>query len=214
MSVKAHITDGLGSQREALVTPSNALLVQVLPETSGGVDPADLARQRLLNEFFLNDLGSAEQTVNASVTPVEYRIISQTGLNKWITGFRVIIEANNFEIATADFRRYGAIVAPGLTNGIVIEAVQGGVTTPITVEPIRVAGDYLNYADGFTNFVNAITAQADYLQFTFEFARPIVLLEGSLDRLIIRIRDDLTAALLSSGTPRQYAVARGYRESV
>lgn len=215
MSTKGRITDGLGTGRTVSVTPANALLVQVLPDTSIGIPGDLLSRYRLLSEFFLDGAGSNNQLVIGSLaTPVEFTVRASVGLTKWITGFRVIIEGNNFELATADFRRYGAIPDPGLTNGIQIEADQGGVITSIANEPVRITGDYLNYANGFTNFINAITAQADYLQFVFRFEQPIVLTAASTDRVIIRVRDNLIAAVLSSGTPRQYALATGYQESV
>lgn len=216
MSVKTRIHDGLGSGRTANVTPQNALLVQVLPETSKGVPPADLSNLRFLQEFFLDSLGSSDQRVNGSVTPVEFFVAAGAGVTKWITSFKMIIESNSFELATANFRDYGATLNPGLPNGIQIEAFQGGTTTAIAPEPIRIAGDYLQYADSFTNFVNAITAQADYLQVNFTFETPIVLTAGSTDRITIRIRDNLTAALTAAPVTaaRQYALARGYQEFV
>jgi len=214
VSTKGRITDGLGTGRTVAVTPANALLVQVLPDTSIGIPGALLSRYRLLSEFFIDGAGSSNQVVNGSATPVEFSIRASVGLTKWITGFRVIIEGNGFELATANFRAYGAIPDPGLPNGIQIEADQGGVITAIANEPVRITGDYLNYATSFTNFVNAITAQADYLQFVFRFEQPIVLTAASTDRVVIRIRDNLTLAILSSSTPRQYALATGYQESV
>lgn len=214
MSIKTRIHDGLGTDRTASVTPANALLVQVLPETSKGVPASELSSLRLLQEFFVDGTGSSNQVVNGSVTPVEFSIRAASLVTKWITGFRLNIEGNNFELATSNFRGYGALVA-GLTNGIQIQAEQGGVATNIAAEPILIAGDYLNYAADFVNIVNAITAQADFLQFTFTFDQPIVLTEGSTDRLVIRIRDDLTAAIVAAGAPpRQYAIARGYQEFV
>lgn len=215
MSTKGRITDGLGTGRTVSVTPANALLVQVLPDTSIGIPGDLLSRYRLLSEFFLNGAGSNNQLVNGSGTPVEFSIRASVGLTKWITGFRVIIEGDNFALATNDFRRYGAIPNPGLPNGTQIEANQGGVVTSIASEPIQITGDFLNYANGFTNFVNAITANAEYLQFAFRFEQPIVLTAASTDRVIIRVRDNLIAAVLApGGTPRQYALATGYQESV
>lgn len=214
MSLRSRIVDGLGSAREASVTPNNALLVQVLPDTSKGVPPADLTNLRLLQEFFVDSLGSSDQRINGSVTPVEFSVRASASLTKWITGFRVIIEADGFELGTADFRDYGATVSPGLPNGIQIEAVQSGITTTIAPDPIKTAGDYLNYGNRYINFTNAISAQSDYLQIVFDFDQPIVLTEGSSDRLVIRIRDNLIAALVSTATPRQYALARGYQESI
>lgn len=214
MSIKTRIHDGLGSGLTANVTPKNALLVQVLPETSKGVPPADLSNLRFLQEFFVTSGGSSDQRVNGSVSPVEFSVTAGVGVTKWITDFRIIIEANAFELATSNFRDYGATLNPGLTNGVQIETFQNGQTVPISTEPIRIAGDYLQYADNFTNFVNAITAQADYLQLNFTLPTPVVLTEGSTDRITIRIRDNMLLALVSSATPRQYAIARGYQEAV
>lgn len=219
MSLKARIADGLGSQREASVTPQNALLVQVVPETSKGVPPADLSNLRFLQEFFTTTGGSFDQRVNGSVSNVEFAVRAAANVTKWITGFRIFIEADGFEIATQDFREYGAITTPpGLPNGIQIEALQSGVTTAIATEPIRTSGDFLQYADSYLNFVNAIFSQADYLQVNFAFPKPIVLTEGSTDALTIRIRDNLVTALVIGGggapTARQYAIARGYQEFV
>ena len=214
MSVKTEIQDGGGSSRTASVTEDRALLVSQVAVSSQDVPAAVLSRLRQLREFFVDSAGVTNQRVDGSTTPVEYTVAAAPGVTKWITGFRMIIEANGFEIATADFRDYGATGAPGLPNGIDIEAFQGGVTTSISALPIRTAGDYLNYADEFTNFVNAITAQADYLQFVFKFTEPVVLPVGSADKLIIRINDDLVAALQSTVGAEQYAIARGYQETV
>jgi hypothetical protein len=214
MSVKTEIQDGGGTSRTAGVTEARALLVSTLPTSSRGIPPGDLSNLRQLREFFTDSAGVSNQRVDGSTTPVEYTVNAGLGVTKWITGFRMIIEANGFEIATADFRDYGATGAPGLPNGIDIEAFQGGVTTSISASPIQTAGDYLNYADEFTNFVNAITSQADYLQFVFRFDQPVVLTVGSADRLIIRINDDLVTALQSTVGAEQYAIARGYQETV
>lgn len=214
MSVKSLIQDGQGTDRLASVTAQNALLVQVVPQTSKGVPPEDLSNLRLLREFFVDSSGSSSHRVNGSVTPVEFAVRASQTATKWLTGFRIIIEADGFEIATADFRDYGALLSPGLTNGIQIEAIQSGITTSISSLPIKTAGDYLIYADSFTNFVNAISAQSDYFEVRFTFDVPIVLTKGSTDRLVIRIRDNLVTALVSAATPRQFAIVQGYQESV
>ena len=213
MSVKTRIHDGLGSGRTANVTPKNALLVQVLPETSKGVPPADLANLRFLQEFFRNSAGSVEQRVAATLAaPVDFVVTAQPSVNKWITDFRIILEGNQFELATQDFRQYGS--AAFLTNGLQIQAIQSGTTVEITPEPIRIMGDYLQYADNFTNLINTISSTADYLQFVFNLPTPVVLAEGSSDLLRIRIRDNMPIALTPAGTARQYAIARGYQEFV
>ena len=213
MSVKAEIVDGTGTATTAQVLDSRALLVSILPQSSKGIPPDDLANLRQLREFFVESGGSESQVVDGSVSAVEFRVTSSPSVTKWITGFRIIIQGQNTQLASNDFRRYSQ-TPPGLANGIDIEAFQGGIVTVFTAAgPIQKLGDFLNYADDFTNFVSAISANVDYVKFDFEFDQPVVLAEGGTDTLTIRINDDLTAAL-SDPDAAQYAIARGYQESV
>jgi hypothetical protein len=211
--VKTEIKDGQGTGRTANVTSQNALLVSVLPQTSKGIPPDDLANLRQLREFFVNPAGSEDQIVDGSASSVEFTIQASQSVTKWITGFRIIIQGQNCDITSNDFRRYAQAVG-GLTNGIDIEAFQGGVTTSITqAGAIQKLGDFLNYSDDFTGLIAAVSASVDYIQFDFDLSiAPVVLAEGSSDQLIIRINDDLTAAL-SAADSAQYAIARGYQES-
>lgn len=213
MAVKGEIKDGQGTGRTAAVTPQNALLVSVLPQSSKGIPPDDLASLRQLREFFVNAVGSEDQIVDGSTTSVEFSVSALTGLTKWITGFRLIVQGQTTDLSSQDFRRY-AQTAAGLTNGVEIEAVQSGATTVITgAGAVQSMGQYLRYADDFVNIVSAISANVDYLHFDFTFDNPVVLAEGSTDRVLIRINDDLTAAL-SATDSAQFAIARGYKESV
>lgn len=212
MAVKSEIKDGQGTGRTASVTSANALLVQVLPQSSKGIPPDDLASLRQLREFFVDSGGSESQIVDGSTTPVEFRVAAAANVTKWVTGFRLIIQGQNCDIATQDFRRY-AQTAGGLANGVEIEAFQGGATTDIAAAPITILGEYLNYNGEFVNLTAAISPSVDYIRFDFAFSTPIVLAEGSSDALIIRINDDLTAALANADSA-QYAIAAGYQESV
>lgn len=213
MSIKTEIQDGLGSSRTVGITQSNALLVSVLPQSSRGIPARDLNALRQLREFFVNASGASSQIVDGSATPVEFSINSGANVTKWVTGFRLIIQGQNTDISTNDFRRY-AQTGGGLTNGVDIEAVQAGVTTVITgAGAVQDMGQYLRYSDDFVNISSAISAAVDYLHFDFTFDTPVVLSVGSSDRLLIRINDDLTAALAAADSA-QFAVARGYQESV
>lgn len=213
MPVKTEIKDGLGSGRMVGVTPTNALLVSVLPQSSRGVPPEDLSNLRQLRQFFTDSGGSQSHIVDGSVTPVEFSVDAEISVTKWITGFRLIIQGQTTDISTNDFRRY-AQTTGGLTNGVDIEAVQAGITTAITgAGAVQRMGQYLRYADDFVNITAAISAAVDYLHFDFRFDQPVVLAEGSSDRLLIRINDDLTAALAAADSA-QFAIARGYQESI
>ena len=215
MSVKTEIKDGRGTGRTANVTSQNALLVSVLPQSSKGIPPDDLASLRQLREFFTDSGGSEDQRVDGSVTPVEFKVLAAASVTKWITGFRLIVQGQNTDLSTQEFRRYSQTVA-GLTNGVDIETFQGGVTTIFTAAgAVQTMGQYLRYSDDFVNIIAAITPSIDYLHFDFKFDQPVVLAEGSSDAVIIRINDDLTASFgVPSSDTAQFAIARGYQESV
>ena len=213
MPVKTEIKDGLGSGRLVGVTQSNALLVSVLPQSSRGIPAEDLSSLRQLREFFTDASGSEDQIVDGSTTPVEFSVDAEISVTKWVTGFRLIVQGQTTDLSSNDFRKYAQTTA-GLTNGVDIEAVQSGITTAITgAGAVQRMGQYLRYADDFVNIIAAISSNVDYLHFDFTFDRPVVLAEGSSDRVLIRINDDLTAALSASGSA-QFAIARGYQESV
>jgi hypothetical protein len=210
MSVKSEILDGRGRGRSAEVLPSGSLSVQVLPETARGVDVSAIANQLVLNQLFSDDSGSTEQAVDGSATPVEFAIRAEQGSTKWVTGFRLIIIGANLDIGTNQLRRY-ADSASGLSNGIEIETSQSGETTKIAVNPITTIADYFLYQQDFTSLVSAISNNEDLLTFDFGFPRPVVLTEGSTDKVIIRINDDMTAAL-GTANASQFAVGRGWKE--
>jgi hypothetical protein len=209
MSLKSVIIDGTGTNRAVAVTENNALRVQLLPETSKGVPSPDLSNLRQLREYLVNGI-SPDMNVNGSVTNVTFNIVSIPGFTQWINGIRIFLEDASLEINTADFRRFGTATGGGtpLTNGILIQTVQSGETVDISNEPIRFLGDFLKYADSFTNLINSVSSTEDYIHFDINFDKPVVLTSGGSDSLKITIRDNLT----SINTFR--CIARGYKESV
>ena len=209
MTIEINIEDGLGSERTAAVTPRNALLVQTVPVSSVAGIPADtLTAVRLQRKYFLNG-GSEAMNVDGSTTSVDFVITAESDLVNWITGFRILMEGTNLEIDTQDFRRFGQATSANtaLTNGIDIFVEQSGVRVDIAVEPIGVLGDFLSYADEFTNLANSVSNTSDFISFDFKLDQPVVLPDGSLDRMVIRINDDLT------NIDKFVAIGRGYKES-
>lgn len=104
------------------------------------------------------------------------------------------MNSTNMEMGTNDFRRFGdAAIAPGLTNGVEFYFVQGGRKIDVFLEPVKNVGRFLDYADDFTNLVNAVSAQSDYLSFDFIFDQPVALPAGSNDKIVFVVNDDLTA---------------------
>lgn len=209
MTLCTKIEDGLGTGKTAQVTPRNSVLVQVAPVSAAGLSVGDLTSLRLNREYFTNSSNSEDMNVDGSTTPVEFSIASEIGLTKWITGFRLLLEGANLEMNTNDFRRFGSATGANssLTNGVEIFSVQSGETINITVEPVGVMGDFFSYSDDYLNLINAVSSQSDYLQFRFNFDKPIVLPDGSADELTIQINDDLTAI------DKFVAIARGYKEA-
>lgn len=208
MVVKNIIEDGLGTGKSAKVTPGNAILVQLTPDTSIGLTTETLTAIRLQREYFLNSANNYQMNVDGSVTSVDFEVKAELGFTKWITGFTLILEDTNLEMGTADFRRFGSATTGNspLSNGVRIFSNQSGETVDITIEPVTTAGDFFRYSDNYINFANSISAQIDYLQFFFNFDKPIVLPDGSNDKVVFRIQDDLTSLTA------MYAIARGYKE--
>lgn len=213
MAIKAEIKDGLGSSRAASVIPSNALLVAPVPTTARGISPATVANLRQLVEGFTDEAGSQSQAVDGSTVSVEFSLRAKVGLTRWVTGYRVIIFGERMNLGSSgEIRRY-ASQGGGLSTGIDVEVEQQGQTLSVTTAPVQTIGDWLLYSDDFTNLVNAVSASEDFLRLDFNFPSPVVLTEGSQDRLLIRINDDMTAAL-STANADQFAIAIGYEEEL
>lgn len=213
MGIKSEIKDGRGTDRSAGVTPALALEVVRVPDTARGLPVDVVASLQILIERFTDTTGAFNQAlaVGSLATPIEFSITEQKGLTKWITGFRLVIIGPGFDISTNQIRNYGNS-GGGLANGIEIEIEQRGVITPIALDPVTTTSDYFPYQNDFLNLVGAITAGDDLLNLDFDFAKPVVITEGSKDRITVRIRDDLTAAF-GTADSEQFAVARGYKEA-
>jgi len=192
--LRTTITNGTGKKYEAQVTAEHALVVTSQASSGFDVSSNVLTRYKLFRGFMTDSSGSKDLNIDGSTTPVEFSVTSETGKVLYVQQIRVLLNGTYFEMDTNDFRRFGEATAGGgsLTNGIELEVRQGGVMTELFAEPIKQTGDFFNYADNFTNLVNAVSAQSDFLSFDFEFEQPVVLPESVEDRLIMTISDDLT----------------------
>jgi hypothetical protein len=210
MALDAHIKDGEGSGRLAGVTKDNALKVTTVEPIAVEISPEILTRRKLYYSFLEDSGGSTDLNIDGSVTPVDFQEIALSDRVKWITGIRFLFNGLSLELDTNDFRRFGeatAINTP-LTNGIEFSVEQGGTVSNLFVTPIGTIGQFMDYADGFTNFINAISAQSDFLSFDFNFVQMVVLPRGSTDRILVKVCDDLTAI-------EQFKViVRGYQEVI
>jgi hypothetical protein len=207
--IKVRILDGEGSGRHPGVTEEHALKVAVVTQSAHTIPTEELIRQKVLREFLAEPAGSStDLNVDGSVTPVEFVITAVPGVTKWVTGLRILLNGVNMEMDTNDFRRFGAATASQtpLTNGIEMFVEQVGSTSQFYVDPIQTMGQFLDYADRFTNIVNAVSTQSDFLSFDFDFDVPVVLPPGTTDKVAVKVSDDLTAIDLFK------VIARGYRE--
>lgn len=206
MSVGLRIRDGEGSGREAGVTQDRALKVSVVNRTASDATVEELTRVKQLRSFLQNG-GSVDMNVDGSATPVEFIHEADTGIAKWITGVRFLFHSDNMELDTNDFRRFGAAaIAPGLANGLTFFVLQGGTQTSFFPDPVKAVGDFMSYADDYTNFINSVGTQTDFLSFDFKFDEPVALPEGSEDKIVVKVEDNLTALDLFK------VIVRGYQE--
>lgn len=210
MSLDVLIRDGEGTKKTAGVTDNRALKVSVIDPVYTDISledalPSLLARKQFKD--FLKNGSSKELNVNGSTTPVTFKQMSEEGKIKWLIGIRILLNGTYFEINTNDFRRFGtAAIAPGLTNGITLEVSQSGIVTDLFAEPVKYVGQFLDYADSFTNLVNSVSSQSDFLAFDFSFDAPIVLPAGTTDFIGLTVQDDLSSLDLFR------AIVRGYQE--
>jgi len=212
MSIDALIRDGVGGRFTAQVNSDNALKVyqselSLADESEAGY--ASLTRKKQYRDWLRTSAGLYEMNVNGSVTPALFEETSQADRVKWIVSWRLILNGTYLELSTNDFRRFGAAaVAPGLTNGLEFYFVQGGRKIDVFLENVKKIGDFMDYADDYTNLINAVSAQSDYLAFDFVFDQPVSLPAGSNDKIVMKVSDDLTAMELMR------VVVRGWQEFI
>jgi len=169
------------------------LYVTNIPASSNDIPLEVLTRYQVYRGFLLDGGGSKALNVDGSSTPQEFFVSAEPGVIKWITKIRFLFNDTSMELDTKDFRRFGtSATSPGLTNGIDLFVEQKGTETRIFDEPILTIGDFMNYATEFTNFVHAVSSQVDFLSFDFVPEKTIPIVEGSIDKIVCRINDDLT----------------------
>jgi len=197
MSIDTLIRDGVGGRFTAQVNSNNALKVyqselSLADESEDGY--GSLTRKKQYRDWLRTTGGSESMLVNGSSTPVLFEETSQADRVKWIVSWRLVMNSTYMELETNDFRRFGtAAIAPGLTNGVQFYFVQGGRQVEVFLEPVKNVGRFLDYADSYTNLVNAVSSQGDYLSFDFVFDQPVALPAGSNDKIVFKVSDDLTA---------------------
>jgi len=209
MSIDAIIRDGTGGKTAVQVTRDHALKVSPVTIATADQEIADLTLKKQYRDWLRNGSGSDAMNVDGSASPVYFKETAESNKVKWITSGRMVLEGTALELDTNDFRGFGeAAIAPGLTNGLNFYFTQGGRQIDVFLDPVKKIGDFLDYADGYTNLVNAVSAQGDYLAFDFVFDQPIALPAGSNDEIIMQVNDDLT------DIDRMQVIIRGWQEFI
>jgi hypothetical protein len=197
VAVKAQIISGTGKARGVGVTADHALMVDTLPPRRANLAPGLLTARKLYREWFTTLAGSGEMNVLGSgAAPIKFLIDSKSDRCLSVTQIRLLIDSSlmNIRTASSEVRRFGAAaVAPGLTNGLTLVAIQEGVQTPIFLDPVRNIGDFFLYTDQYLAFEDGANTNVDILAVTITFEVPVILPAGSTDRLEFQVRDNLTA---------------------
>jgi len=209
MSINVKIEDPC-SGKEAGVTPNGAIKVAQVARSAANISAEELTLHKQYRGFLTNSDGSKDLNIDGSDTPVEFRIEAQADLIRWIVSARFIFNGIYLEIDTSDFRRFGDATSSSssLANGVEFFLEQAGIETQIFAFPVTTMGEFMNYTDSFTNFIDATSYYGDFLSFDFNFDVPIALVPGSIDFITVRINDDLTDIDLFQ------VILRGYQEII
>lgn len=197
MSVKHRIVDGEGSNIEAGVTQDHALKVSVVPQSTkeiiegGGTDL--LVRTKYLAEYLTDSAGSNDLNVDGATTVTDFFIGSEVGKVKTIYEVRFILEDTQMDLGTAEGKRFASAANNGLTNGLKFFVSQQGTDTDIFARPVTNIASFLNYSSNFVNEAGSLGAGIDLLVVTINFPNPIVIVEGQLDKITVRIQDNVSA---------------------
>jgi len=207
MAMPTYLQDPATGKR-IQVSGDGALRVEIVEGAAVELPVEILTRRKVLRDFLRNTSNSIDLNVDGSTTNVDFTESADTTKPKWITGARVLFNGNNLEMNTNDFRRFGAATASQtpLNNGLEFFVIQGGLQTDFFIDPIVRMGDFFDYADDYLNIVNAVSAQSDFLYFDFDFDQPIVIPPSTTDRIVMRVKDDLTSIDLFN------VIVRGYQE--
>jgi len=210
VSLGVKIQDGGGSGRQAEVTDLKALKVSVVDIPSSGVPNVVLTQYKQWRAYLVDSGASSSLVVNASSgAPQYFRVSAQDGKTIWLTGIRLVMHDAQMNMGSAEIRRFGSVAAaPGLTNGLLLYSMQGGVRSDFFLSAIKNLADFLIYTSDFVNVGDAIGQGTDLTVFAIYFSKPICLPQGSVDTFTMEIRDNLTSMTLFQG------ICEGWQEII
>jgi len=195
--IKAKIIGSGPERTEVDVEKSGAMSVVERPFPPFGV----MQNVRPFREFLTDDgtpSGSSDMLVDGSVTPVDFFVEARQDIDLYITRVSFIVVDQNMSLNT-----FGNISA--LTNGLrlfytdELGEVDIADSLQTNFDIVRLCSGLPSFGDGTTAFIannvdfisEGIIPILD-LKDTFGFRWGLEFRNGSLQRLVLRIRDDIT----------------------
>lgn len=191
-----YISDGFGSGEKAKVDGFGSLKVN----NRSTPDPDDKIQEIPVSGFFTDSAGNIDARADGSVNPVDFAVTAQEKIDTYIGSI-------SFKIADANatLSDFGAL-NNGLTNGIDLiystqetgeRVLAGGLKSNFDI--IRICQGLPAFSQGVESFraSNVISNSEGYIPVlrikdNFNLAFGLRLRAGTLDKLIIRVNDDIT----------------------
>ena len=190
--IKSIITDGKGTGSKAMIDDQSALVVSVTTSP-----PLIIQKKKIYRAYLANSAGATDMRVNGSVTNVEFYASASGTADRYITQLSFIIAD-----AGATLSKFGAIAA--LANGCKLTYERLGETITIH-NALKSNWDFVRLSLGNPAFGQQANAFIAYNVFgssegvipLLDFTKimppyGIKLDKGTIQRLILTIRDDCT----------------------
>ena len=193
--LKTRITDGMGSNFGAQVTErGHALLTTTIPPDPRDIPFEVLNIQHFQNGFLQDSAGSADLTINGTVTPTQFGIYTQQDQHLFVETIIITIHSSGMKLDSNEIRNFGA--AGVLGNGIDLVYRFAGEEFNLLGNNVTVLSQFYRYMDEVTGVTDGISAGVDLLVMKKRFTRPLPIESASDDRMVIDITDDLSGIAL------------------
>lgn len=194
VAAPVHIKDGAGSGSLVRITSENLLKTTQVPSASRDWTDEELLRWKILRSPFsvAGDLDDISLAVDASSATKIVNFQAVPGRVIFVKSVRFVLKGTLLEIDTNNARGFGSGNTNGLANGVEFVVRQSGEEFKIFATPVKELIGFLDSSVEFTSIKNSISQQSDFLSFDFRWSKPVVLIPTSLDRIEVRINDDLS----------------------
>lgn len=191
--IKSRMQDGNGDGFAARVTADRAVLVQQIPVNPNNVPFKEVGLRHWQSGKIVDTAGSADLTVDGSVTPQEFKI-NLSDRHAFIHRIRLTMHDGAMKLDSNEVRRWGSAHAAGLTNGIKLQLRQQGEEFDLFTDPVQRVADLWRYADEQSVFglTDGISAGVDTVTMSITFPEPLALEANTNDEVDLIVNDDLT----------------------